>query len=63
MTVPKNRLRLLSVQVAVQVVSDDGDTLTPIPCPPITLTAAEWATFDLDAALAPVRAQVEQPES
>lgn len=49
------RLRLVQVVVQPVVVLDDGETLTPVPSAPITLTDA-----DLDAFPALLRAQLEQ---
>jgi len=56
------RARLVTAQVALQVVVDDGETLTPIQLEPITLTAAQWEGFDIRAALAGIQAQLDQAE-
>lgn len=61
---PVKRLRLVGVTVALDVVVDDGDTLTPIQVQPIPVTAAQWPTFDLAAVLAEIETQaVAQAES
>lgn len=55
------RLRVLKVIVQPVCVVDDGDSLVEVPVDPVSLTAEQWATFDLDGALDPIRAQVEGP--
>ena len=56
------RARLVTATVSLQVVADNGETLTPIRLEPITLTAAQWEGFDMRAALAGIQAQLDQAE-
>lgn len=51
-------VRLVSVTVQLQVVDDDGETLTPVPVNPIAVTAAQWATFDLVVVLTDIERQL-----
>lgn len=56
------RMRLVGWEVRPVVMLDDGDTLTPVPVEPQTITAAGWAEFKAggdDRAMASLREQVE----
>ena len=62
------RVRLVGWEVAPVIMLDDGETLTPIPVEPRTITAAGWAEFKDggdDRALSRLREQVEhsQPDT
>lgn len=57
---PYRRLRLVGVVINLDVVDDDGDTLTPVQVQPIPITAAAWPTFDLGAVLAEIERQLRQ---
>lgn len=52
------RTRLVAVTVQLDVVTDDGDTLTPVGVQPIRLTAAEWHQWSLDATVAEIDRQL-----
>lgn len=57
-----SRMRLVGWEVRPVVMMDDGDTLTPIPIEPQTITAAGWAEFKDggdERALTRLREQVE----
>lgn len=41
----RKKLRLVEVLVQPVIMQDDGATLTKIEHPPITIPAAEWATY------------------
>jgi hypothetical protein len=61
---PTPRLRLVGVTLQLDVVTDDGETLTPVRVQPIPVTAAQWPTFSLDAVLAEIEGQaITQPAS
>jgi hypothetical protein len=51
------RLRLVGVTLQLDVVTDDGETLTPVRVQPIPITAAQWPTFSLDEVLAEIEQQ------
>jgi hypothetical protein len=51
------RVRLVGVTLQLDVVTDDGETLTPVRVQPIPVTAAQWPTFDLGPVLAEIEAQ------
>jgi hypothetical protein len=40
-----SRVRLVSVQVQPVFLLDDGETLTPVDHPAVTIPAAEWPTY------------------
>lgn len=54
---PYRRIRLVAVTVQLNVVSDDGDILTPLGVEPIQLTAAQWSEWQLDAVIAEIDRQ------
>ena len=39
------RVRLLAVQVQIQMVLDTGDELLPVNYPPLNIPASEWSNF------------------
>jgi hypothetical protein len=51
------RARLVGLTISLDVVIDDGATLTPVQIQPVVVTAAQWPTFDMAAVLAEVEAQ------
>lgn len=51
------RVRLIGLTVNLDVVTDDGETLTPVRVQPIAVTAAQWPSFDLRAVLADIERQ------
>lgn len=51
------RVRLVGVTLQLDVVTDDGETLTPVQVQPIPVTAAQWPAFDLEAVLAEIQQQ------
>ena len=55
------RLRLVGITLSLDIVDDDGDTLTPVQVQPIAVTAAQWPTFDLAIVLAEIERQLRQP--
>lgn len=56
------RVRLVSAAVQLNVVIDDEITLRPLQVQPVSVAAADWPLFDLDAHLAELQRQVdEQP--
>lgn len=58
------RLRVVAWRVQPLVMADDGEHLTPVEVQPAEIPAAQWQTFKDggdDAALAQVRAQLDQP--
>lgn len=55
----RQRVRLVSVTVALDVVADDGEILHPIPTQPIRIAASEWRAFSLDVVLGQLQAQIE----
>jgi hypothetical protein len=57
-----SRARLVSVTVQLQVVADDGSTLHPLQVAPISVSAGDWPTFDVDAQMADVQRQLDQRE-
>ncbi len=61
MTTP--RLRPISYIIQPQFVVDDGDSLTPVPVQPITVSAADWPSVVVLMAQATeqLRQQVEAP--
>lgn len=54
------RLRLLRVTVQAEFIADDGETLEPVAVEPVTLTAAEWASYPatFEAARQSLEAQI-----
>jgi hypothetical protein len=54
---PTPRARLVGVTLQLDVVIDDGETLTPVRVQPIPVTAAQWPTVDLAPVLAEVESQ------
>lgn len=40
-----SKVRLIKVHVQPVFVLDDGENLTDLPHPPITIPAAEWSTY------------------
>lgn len=57
------RLRIAAVTVQVQLVADDGDTLTPVPVDPITISGADWPNVVplVADAVARLQAQIDPP--
>lgn len=53
------RVRPVAVQVIVEAVLDDGESLTPVNMKPVEMTAAQFAEFDLDAQIDWVQGQIE----
>jgi hypothetical protein len=51
------RVRLVGVTLQLDVVTDDGETLTPVRVQPIPITAAQWPNFSLDEVLAEIEQQ------
>jgi hypothetical protein len=54
------RVRLVSVQVELNVVLDDGTVLEPLRVQPIQVSAANWPGFDLDSELAQLQRQLDE---
>lgn len=57
----RGTVRLVSVQLALNVVLDNGDVLEPLSLQPIQVTASAWPTFELEAQLADIQRQVDPP--
>jgi len=55
------RARLVSVELRLQVVADDGETLTPVPVDPVAITAAQVDQLDIPALLAQIEQQIQPP--
>ena len=57
------RLRIAAVTVHVQLVADDGDTLTPVAVDPLTISGADWPNVValVGDAVARLQAQFEPP--
>lgn len=53
------RMRLVGWQIQPVIMADDGENLKSIPVDPIFVPAKDFADFDPDNALEPIRAQVE----
>lgn len=53
------KLRIVGYQIQPILMRDDGDSLETVPVDPIFLRAKDFADFDPDNALAPIRAQIE----
>jgi hypothetical protein len=56
---PRLQARLVSIQVALQVVGDDGETLHPLRVEPIQVSAGDWPAFDVARQLADVQRQLD----
>jgi hypothetical protein len=54
------RARLVSVTVQLNLVTDDGTNLDPIPVQPIQVRAVDWPQFDLGLQLADVQRQLDE---
>lgn len=56
-----NRLRVVGYIVQPQLMSDDGENLTPLSVNPVTIAAADWPTVveTMAAGIEHLRAQVE----
>lgn len=50
--------RLVTVEIHLDVVADDGVTLWPVQVPPRRINAADWPAFDLDRVLAQITAEL-----
>lgn len=60
------RLRLVGWEIRPVLMIDDGEHLTPLPVQAQHIALKDWQSFKDggdDAALAHIRAQVEQPEN
>lgn len=54
------KLRLVKVHVQPVFVVDDGENITEIEHPPVTIPAAEWATYSSERFPAEVKAWQDQ---
>jgi len=54
------RVRLVAVEIHLEVVADDGVTLHPVQTPTQRYAAAEWPDFDLARVLAQIEAEVQK---
>lgn len=52
------RLRIVAIEVRLQVVDDDGTYLHPVPVQPIQVGPAQWDQFNIETVLEQIRQQM-----
>lgn len=55
---PEHRIRVVAIEVHLQLADDDGEYLHNIPIQPIPVAPSEWDRFDLETVLAEVAERI-----